>query len=67
MFSVLKNVRLDILGIIAAKCVNIQHLETGVLIIVLVRNTCVTSCMGVQMASFHFYDTALNSSLQSEL
>lgn len=64
MFSVLKNVRLDILGIIAAKCVNIQHLENGVLIIVLVRNTCVTSSKGAQMASIHFNDTVLNLSLQ---
>lgn len=57
---VLKNVRLDTLMRIAAKCVNIQHLGKGVLKIVFVKNTCVTSCVGAKMASIHFLYTVLN-------
>lgn len=63
IFSVLKNVRRDILEIIAAKCVHIQHLEKGVFISVLVRNTSVTSCMGAQMASIHLFYTVLTMNL----
>lgn len=54
LLYVLKNVRQDIMGEIAAEYANIQHLEKSVLMSVLVRKVCVTSCLDVQIASIPF-------------
>lgn len=55
LLSVLKNARQDIMGEIVAEYANIQHLEKSVLMSVLVRKICVTSCLDAQIASTPFF------------